>query len=83
MEEEQVYTIPLREVRKTQKPKKAAKAEKLVASFLKKHMKTEEVLISPELNQKIWSQGAENPPSKIRVRAARLPDGSVEAYPME
>lgn len=40
MEEEQVYTIPLRDARKTQKKKKAAKAAKLVKQFVKNTQKS-------------------------------------------
>lgn len=83
MEEEQVFTIPLRDARKTQSHKRAAKAVKIVKKFLKKHMKVSEVKISSELNQKIWSQSAGNPPSKIRVRANKITGEVAEAFPLE
>lgn len=83
MEEEQVYTIPLRDARKTQKKKKAAKAAKLVKQFVKKHAKVDEVKISSDLNQKIWNQGSENPPAKVRVRVNKLPEGIAEVSSIE
>lgn len=83
MEEEQVYTIPLRDARKTHRNKRAAKAVKLVKEFLKKHMKVDEVKVSSELNQEIWNRSAENPPSKIRVRANKITGEMAEALPLE
>lgn len=83
MEEEKVYTIPLREARKTQRDNRAAKAVDIVKEFLKKHLKVDEVKINPDLNQKIWEKGIENPPSRIRVRAIKQTPDMAEAASLE
>lgn len=83
MEEEQVYTIPLRESRKAKRNKRATKAVKIVEKFLKKHMNVDEVKIDSDLNQKIWDQGVENPPSRIRIRAVKRSENVVEASSLE
>src|SRR4030067_569088 len=38
------------------------------------------LIISKEINEKIWSRGIEKPPRKIRVRAAKDKDGNVTVY---
>jgi large subunit ribosomal protein L31e len=39
-----------------------------------------QLIISNEVNEKIWSKGIEKPPKKIRVRAAKDSDGNVTVY---
>ncbi len=38
------------------------------------------LIISKEVNEKIWDKGIEKPPRKIRVRAAKDSDGNVTIY---
>src|SRR4030065_441057 len=38
------------------------------------------LIISKEVNEKIWDRGIEKPPRKIRVRAAKDSDGNVTVY---
>lgn len=72
--EERVMTVPLRDANAEAKHKRADKAMKLVRSHLSQHFKVEgeEVRLDPSINEAIWSQGRKNPPSKLRVRAARF-----------
>ena len=83
MEEEQVFTIPLRGVKETQRKKRAAKASRIVKEFLKKHLKVEKVKISSKLNEIIWEKGAEKPPSKVQVRVNKVSDELAEAEALE
>jgi large subunit ribosomal protein L31e len=58
----------------------------LVREHLAKHFKVDEsdVRLDPSLNETVWARGQKNPPSKLRVRAARfVEDGEpiVEAEP--
>jgi large subunit ribosomal protein L31e len=53
-------------------------AAKLVREFLERHMKSEEIKLDQGINKKLWECGAEHPPSRIRVRAVKQDDGSVE-----
>ncbi|MEA1905168.1 MAG: 50S ribosomal protein L31e [Candidatus Hadarchaeota archaeon] len=81
MPEERIYTIPLRKVKRARRYRRSSRAAKLVREFLQRHMKAEEVKLNEELNQELWKRGAERPMSRIRVRAVKQDDGSVEAFP--
>jgi large subunit ribosomal protein L31e len=38
------------------------------------------LIISADVNEKVWSRGIEKPPRKIRVRAAKDKDGNVTLF---
>lgn len=80
MAEERIFIIPLR-VKEAPRRKRTPKAVRAVKEFLKRHMKAERVKISEELNQRLWARGVERPGSRVRVRAVKAEDGSVEAFP--
>ncbi len=80
MAEERIYTIPLRKAKRARRNKRSARAAKLVREFLLRHMKAEEVKLNDEINRKLWERGAEHPVPRIRVRAVKKDDGSVEAF---
>ncbi|WP_121820191.1 50S ribosomal protein L31e [Halostella salina] len=82
--EERVVTVPLRDAKAEAKHKRADKAMTLVREHLAQHFSVEEedVRLDPSINEAVWSQGRKNPPSKLRVRAARFDEegrGVVEA----
>lgn len=86
--EERVVTVPLRDVKAEPKQERADKAMKLIREHLAKHFNVDEdaVRLDPAVNEEIWSQGRQNPPSKFRVRAARFVEEGepiVEAEPAE
>lgn len=72
--EERVVTIPLRDVRKVAVQERADRAMKLIRDHLSQHFNVEgdEVRLDPSINEKVWENGRQNPPSKLRVRAARF-----------
>jgi large subunit ribosomal protein L31e len=91
--EERVYTIPLGKASVRPPKKRAPRAIQLIRAFITKHMKLEirleeeeeegelpKLIISKEVNEKIWDKGIEKPPRKIRVRAAKDSDGNVTIY---
>jgi large subunit ribosomal protein L31e len=91
--EERTYTIPLQKALVRPPKKRAPRAIQMIKAFITKHMKLEvkvseeeeeeelpQLLISKEVNEKIWSRGIEKPPRKIRVRAAKDKDGNVTVY---
>jgi large subunit ribosomal protein L31e len=91
--EERVYTIPLGKATVRPPKKRAPRAMQLIRAFVTKHMKVEmhleeeeeegelpRVIISSEVNEKVWGRGIEKPPRKIRVRAAKDSDGNVTVY---
>jgi large subunit ribosomal protein L31e len=90
--EERIYTIPLGKAGVRPPNKRAPRAMHMIRAFVTKHMKltmrAEEeeekelpkLVISSEVNQRVWSRGIEKPPRKIRVRAAKDKDGNVTVY---
>ena len=91
--EERNYTIPLQRALVRPPKKRAPRAMQLIKIFVTKHMKLEmkvseeeeeeelpQLIISQEVNEKIWDRGIEKPPRKIRVRAAKDKDGNVTVY---
>lgn len=91
--EEKVYTIPLGKATVRPPKKRAPRAIQLIQEFITKHMKLKmpveeeeeegelpRLIISSEVNEKIWNRGIEKPPRKIRVRAAKDSDGNVTVY---
>ena len=72
--EERVVTIPLRDVRKVATQKRADRAMTIIRDHLSQHFNVEgeEVRLDPSINEKVWERGRQNPPSKLRVRAARF-----------
>ncbi len=67
------YVIPLRrKTRKAPKWRRSKKAVSVLREFIRKHMKTERVVICNELNEKIWENGIKNPPGKVEVEVAKI-----------
>ena len=75
---EQIYVIPLRDVKMAPRWKRSPKAIKVIRAFLKQHMKSEDIKIDASINEKIWERGSQKPPRKIRVRAMKFEDGQVQ-----
>ena len=88
--EENFYTIQLRMAWVSPRKKRAPRAMRLVKSFVRRHMKlrteaeegeeAERLVISNEVNEKIWGRGIEKPPRRIRVRAVKDREGIVTLY---
>jgi large subunit ribosomal protein L31e len=76
------YTIPLDRVMISPRHKRAKRAVNVIREFAVKHMKSREVLISPELNLKVWERGIRNPPKKVKVKMERDEDGVVMVSPL-
>lgn len=61
---------------------------RIVKSFIQRHMKLEakgeeeagRLVISNEVNEKLWGRGIEKPPRKIRVKAVKDKEGTVTLY---
>jgi len=87
--EERVYTIPLSRAWISPPKKRAPRAIRIIKSFITKHMKikteateeeAERLVVSNEVNEKIWSCGIKNPPRNIRVRAVKDKEGTVTLH---
>ena len=84
--EERIYTIPLGRAWISTPRKRAPRAIRVIKSFIMRHMKiktdaieeeAERLVISNEVNERIWSRGIKSPPRKIRVRAVKDKEGTV------
>jgi len=69
---EQVYTIPLRDLLRCPRTKRAPKAIKLIREYVVRHSKAqpENVWIDKEVNELIWARGIEHPPNKVTLKVA-------------
>ena len=76
--EEQIYVIPLRDVKRAPRWKRSQRAVKEIRAYLEKHLKSDDVKIDQDLNEKLWERGSQKPPRKVRVRAMKFEDGHVE-----
>ena len=91
--EERTYTVPLSRALNRPPKKRAPRAMQLLKAFIIKHMKLEmkvseeeeeeelpQLIISKEVNEKIWDRGIEKPPRKIKTRITKDKDGNVTVY---
>jgi large subunit ribosomal protein L31e len=80
--EEKTFTIPIGRLGyATDRGHRAPKAVRDVRAYVSRHMKADEVSISNEINQALWSRGINKPPRKITVRAVKDKEGKVIVYP--
>lgn len=81
MVKEQIYTIPLRDVKRVPAWKRANRAVTEVRGFLMRHMKVDsvQVKLDKSINERLWEKGCKKPPLSIRVRAVKFADGEVHA----
>ncbi|WP_137197981.1 50S ribosomal protein L31e [Halalkalirubrum salinum] len=82
--EERVVTVPLRDAKQKPVQKRADYAMRIIRDHLAKHFSVDadDVRLDPSINEAVWANGRQNPPSKLRVRAARFVedgDAIVEA----
>ena len=79
--DERIYTVPLRRAYWTgPRTRRSNKAVKVLRKFVERHMKPEEILIQPEVNERIWSRGIQKPPRRVRIRATKNSDNLVRVY---
>ena len=92
--EERIYTVPLGKAWIMPPNKRTPRAVRMLRTFIIKHMKLEtrkeeeteeeetlpQLIISNEVNEKMWSRGIEKPPRKIRVRAEKDKEDNVTVY---
>lgn len=77
IELERIYTVPLSRAWITARHKRTRRAVKILREFAEKHMKSEEIKIDTELNERLWNRGITRPPRKITVKMEKDEDGVV------
>ncbi|MBN1357939.1 50S ribosomal protein L31e [Candidatus Bathyarchaeota archaeon] len=88
-----MYTIPLGKAWVRPPKKRAPRAMQIIKDFVTKHMKMDmrpeveeekgempRLIITNDVNEKVWSRSIEKPPRKIRVRAAKDNEGNVTVF---
>jgi large subunit ribosomal protein L31e len=91
--EERYYTIPLQKALVRPPKKRAPRAMQIIKIFVTKHMKLEmkvseeeeeeelpHLIVSKEVNEKVWERGIEKPPRRIKTRVTKDKDGDVTIY---
>lgn len=90
--EERIYTVPLQRAWLRPRKKRAPRAVRMLQAFMQRHMKPGEaeagegegeegkIVVTNEVNERIWHRGIEKPPRKIRVRAVKDVEGTVTIY---
>jgi large subunit ribosomal protein L31e len=79
--DERIYTVPLRKAYWTgSRLRRSNRAVRLLREFVERHMKPEELLIQPEVNERIWERGIQKPPRRIRIRATKNAESVVRVY---
>ncbi len=80
MPEERIYVIPLGDAKKAPRQRRTKRSVGIVRDFLRRHMKSEEIKLDQALNCRLWGRGMKHPLPRVRVRAVKQDDGSVEAF---
>ncbi|MFX1488387.1 MAG: 50S ribosomal protein L31e [Promethearchaeota archaeon] len=78
--DERIYIIPLAKARKGPRNKWAKKSIRYLREFLTRHFKPESLVISQEVNERIWQRGIQKPPRKLKVRVTKNIDGLCVVY---
>lgn len=72
-----VYTVPLRDAWKASRKRRVERAINLLRSFAARHMKSDKIRISEEVNELIWERSIQKPPRRIKVVMEKDEDGVV------
>ncbi|MCC7557984.1 MAG: 50S ribosomal protein L31e [Methanobacteriaceae archaeon] len=75
---EKIYVIPLRKVKNVPRTIRAPRAIRQIKEFIQKHTKSDEIKLDASVNEKIWERGIQKIPPKIKVKAVKEEDGTVE-----
>jgi large subunit ribosomal protein L31e len=78
--DERIYVVPLAKARRGPRNKYAKKAIRYLREYMTRHFKPESLVISQEVNEKIWERGIQKPPRKLKVRCTKNVDGLVVVY---
>jgi large subunit ribosomal protein L31e len=78
--DERIYIIPLVKARKGPRTKWAKKSVRYLREFVTQHFKPETLVISQEVNERIWERGIQKPPRKLKVRVTKNIDGLCVVY---
>lgn len=81
--EERIYTVPFSKVvygRKVPRVKRTPRAIRHLRGFIQKHLRCENIIITAEVNEFMWTRGIQHPPRRIRIRAVKTEDDIVTVF---
>lgn len=78
--DERIYVVPLAKARRGPRNKWAKKSVRFLRDFMTRHFKPESLVISQEVNERIWARGIQKPPRKLKVRVTKNIDGLCVVY---
>jgi len=78
--DERIYIVPLAKARRGPRNKRAKKAIRYLREYITRHFKPESLVISQEVNEKIWERSIQKPPRKLKVRVTKNIDGLCVIY---
>lgn len=77
IELDRTYTVPLSRAWIAPRYKRTARAMNVLREFAERHMKSSEIKIDSDLNERMWDRGITKPPRRIKVRMTKDEDGLV------
>jgi large subunit ribosomal protein L31e len=80
---EKMFTINLGRVWIAKPKKRAPRAINAIKEYMKRHMKSDDIVITNEVNEQIWSRGIEKPPRRVKVRAVKDNENRVIVFPIK
>ncbi|MCW3974763.1 MAG: 60S ribosomal protein L31 [Candidatus Bathyarchaeota archaeon] len=80
---EKMFTINLGRVWIAKPKRRAPRAINTVKEYMKRHMKSDDIVITNEINEQIWSKGIGKPPRRIKVRAVKDNENRVIVFPIK
>lgn len=81
--EEKFYDLNLRRIWTAPREKRTPRAVRFVRQYAADRMKTDDVSLSEETNNLLWTRGISKPPRKIRIRVVKDKEGKVIVFPGE
>ncbi|MHB8568062.1 MAG: 50S ribosomal protein L31e [Nitrososphaerales archaeon] len=74
---ERTVTVPLSHAWISARHRRTKRAVNILKEYAEKHMKSSEIKIDTELNEKLWDRGIRSPPRRITVKMSKDEDGVV------
>lgn len=81
--EERIYTVPFSKTiygRRIPRSKRTPRAMRYLRAFVKRHLRCDDIIIDPEVNEFMWARGIQHPPRRVRIRAVKTEDDIVTVF---
>jgi large subunit ribosomal protein L31e len=81
--EERIYTVPFSKLiygRKIPRKQRTPRAMRHLRSYLQRHLRSDNIILTAEVNEFMWTRGIQHPPKRIRIRAVKTEDDIVTVF---